>query len=182
MRRCVCFAAPALFAAVLGQGAAARASVIVSGTISSQQVGPDSYTYSLTLTLDPASTETVSCFWFASIPEYDLLPSDPTAFTAPAGWTGFNAPDKYGVASAEWTTLTDALNPGQTLAGFSFTTPDPPSAIIGAISPYLDLPVEESYVYRYSDARGDYDEFVPTTVAVPEPAPLFCSWECRQHF
>jgi len=160
--------------AALWQGATARATIIASSTISWQQVGPDSYTYSLTLSLDPASTESAYSFWFAWIPGYDLLPSNPTAFTSPPNWTGYNAPDTYGVASGLWSTNTSPLEAGQTLSGFSFTTPDPPSAIIGATSAYLDLPVEESYVYAYPGGRGDFDEIIPAAV-VPEPASIATS-------
>ena len=171
------FGLPAVLVAAALPAPAARGSLIASGgTIGVQQVGPDSYTYSMTLSVDPASTEHVASFWFAWIPQYDLLPSHATAIGSPAGWTGIDAPDTYGVASGLWSTDTAAIEPGQSLSGFTWTTLDTPDTIIGAISEYETpafpvLPVLESYVYRYPDARGDYEAFVPTT-PVPEPGSL----------
>ncbi len=145
--------------------------MLASATISSTQVSADSYDYSMTLSVDPASTEPVYSYWFAWIPGYDLLPDPPNEIDSPSGWSGYDAPDTYGVASILWSTNTNPIMPGQSLSGFDFTSPDPPSEIIGAISPYMDLPVLESYVYRYPAARGDSEEFLPT--AVPEPSSGF---------
>ena len=147
------------------------AQLLASATISSTQVSADSYDYSMTLSVDPASTEPVYSYWFAWIPGYDLLPDPPNEIDSPSGWSGYDAPDTYGVASILWSTNTNPIMPGQSLSGFDFTSPDPPSEIIGAISPYMDLPVLESYVYRYPAARGDSEEFLPT--AVPEPSSGF---------
>jgi hypothetical protein len=160
----------AIIACLLGHASASEAQPITSATISGQQVAPDSYTYSINLSVDPSSPDSAYSFWFAWIPLYDLLPSNPTAIGSPAGWTGTNAPDVYGVASVLWTTNSDPINAGQTLSDFRFNTPDPPSVIFG-ISDYLNLPVVESYVYKYPDARGDFDDIIPTVV-VPEPTGL----------
>src|SRR5205814_1872897 len=99
-----------------------------------------------------------------------LLPSHPTAgsFTAPPGWTGIDAHDTFGVASAQWTTTTASLQPGNTLTGFSFTTPDSP-AIIGGTSAFFGFPVKQPYIYSIAPESGSVAAIVPTTV-VPEPA------------
>jgi hypothetical protein len=170
MGRGIRLAALTILAAALGLATTARASISASATISEQQLGPSSYQYSLTLTNSATSTDPISTFWFAWFPGYDLLHSNPTAFTAPTGWNGINAPDSNGVASAQYTTSTESLAPGSTLGGFSFTTPDAPSAIIGATSPYFGIPVEETYVYSGPPETGSDAVFVPTTV--PEPASI----------
>jgi hypothetical protein len=63
------------------------------------------------------------------------------------------------------------INPGQTLAGFSFITPDPPSALFDVCSDLTDppTPVLESLVYRFPDVRGDDTYIIPSVVSVPEP-------------
>lgn len=159
----------------------AVAGPVASGTISCQQIGPDSYDYSLTLSVDASSLQPVQSYWFAWIPGYDFLPSHPTSISSPAGWTGVDTPDTYGVASIVWSddakpTPGEPIDLGQTLAGFSFITPDPPSAIFCAYSDLTDppTPVLESVVYTYPDVRGDYTYIIPSIVAsvVPEPGSL----------
>ena len=139
-----------------------------TATISSQQLSANSYQYSLTLT-NTGDTQ-ISTFWFGWIPAYDLLPSAPTAFTAPAGWAGVNAPDVFGVASAQWKTTTSPLGAGQSLSGFTFTSPDSPAALAG--TSYFGLPVQESYVYIGAPETDPGAALVPSVVAAPEPGSL----------
>jgi hypothetical protein len=145
--------------------------ISATGTISSQQIGtgPNTYKYSLTLT-DTGSTP-IGTFWFGWIPAYDLLPTAPLSITSPSvQWTGVDAPDSFGVASAQWVNTTTPLQPGQTLSGFGFTTTDPP-AVINGTSAFFGLPVKESYVYAGIPEVGAPGTLVPTTVT-PEPASL----------
>jgi hypothetical protein len=155
--------------AMLWQTAPARAALTVSATISSQQLSPTSYKYSLTLTNSPTSTVSASSLWFGWFPGYDLLPDAPTAFSAPAGWNGINAPDSFGVASAQFTTTTASLAPGQTLGGFTFTSPDSPTVLAG--TSFFGAQIEQTYVYSVAPESGSVAAIVPTTV-VPEPASL----------
>jgi hypothetical protein len=148
-------------------GGAARAAIGASATIQSAQLGPDSYEYSLTLT--NTGTTPIGTFWYAWIPGYDLLPSAPTAIASPAGWTGINAPDFYGTASVQWVNTASPLQPGLSLSGFKFDTPDPPSAI-GGISAF-GLPVNYSYVY-IGAPQTDPGAFLQPTTVTPEPGGL----------
>jgi hypothetical protein len=141
-----------------------------SETIIASQVGPNSYEYNITLhnTGDTA----ISSLWFGWVPFYDLLPSAPTAISSPSGWTGVNAPDVLGVASAQWTTTTSPLAAGQFLGGFKFDTPDSP-AIIGGTSFFAGFPVTESYVYAgppVENGTGGVGFSAP--VQTPEPGSL----------
>jgi hypothetical protein len=119
-------------------GRPAAGSISASGTISEQQLGTNSFEYSLTLTNN--GTTPIGTLWFAWIPAYDLLPTAPTAITSPAGWTGINAPDDFGVASVQWVNTTTPLQPGQSLGGFRFDTPDSPGVLAG--TSLLGLAVE----------------------------------------
>jgi hypothetical protein len=164
MRRGMCFGMVAIALAWM-QGPVYGA-LSASSTITPQQLGPNSYEYSLSLT--NTGTTPIGTLWFGWIPAYDLLPSAPTRFVAPAGWTGTNAPDFFGVASAQWVNTASPLQPGQTLTGFKFDSPDSPATIDGT-SAYFGLPVKESYVYIGAPQTDSGFAFTPTTV-VPEPA------------
>jgi len=142
--------------------------ISASGTISSRQISPTSYEYSLTLT--NTGTTPIGTLWFGWFPAYDQLPSHPTSFASPSGWTAADAPDIFGVASAQWVTSTNPLQPGQSLSGFVFDTPDSPTVMAG--TGLLGLPVEESYVYIGAPETDPGFPFVPATVAAPEPTSL----------
>ena len=165
MHRSIVFAAAAVLALIAGQ---VRAGISASATISPEQLAPNSYQYSLTLT--NTGTTPIETFWFAWIPAYDLLPSNPTSFSSPSGWTGKNAPDSFGVASAQWVTTQNPLEPGHSLSGFVFDSPDSPSVINGT-SAFFGLPVKQSYVYIGAPETDPGFALVPTTVT-PEPSAL----------
>src|SRR5205807_6570362 len=77
------------------------ATITASATVSSQQLGPASYEYSLIL--KNTGTTPISTFWFAWEPFYDYLPSKLTSASGPAGWTGRPVADElYGGYSVEW--------------------------------------------------------------------------------
>jgi len=141
----------------------AEAALSASATITRQQLGPTSYQYSLTLT--DTGTTPIGTFWFGWIPAYDLLPSAPTSISSPTGWTGTNAPDVFGVASARWVNTTSPLQTGQTLSGFTFTTPD--SNITTGTSSFFGLPIDQSYVYIGAPEADPGFALTPTVV--PEP-------------
>ena len=152
------------------------AAVSASATVSSQQLGPNSYRYSLSLT--NTGDTTIKTYWFAWIVyfgayPYDLLPHQPTAVGSPPGWTGSgpnDSPYSPGYYAGEWTSPV-GLAPGATLSGFTFDTPDAPT-IIGGTSWFGGYPVRESWVYQniYTNvsSSGANAEFTPT-VLVPEP-------------
>ena len=140
-------------------------SLSASATISSTQLGPSSYQYSLTLT--NTGTTNIGTFWFGWIPGYDLLPHHPTSFFTPAGWTATDAPDFFGVASAQWVNTTAPLGPGGSLSGFGFDSPDSPTALAGTDS--FGFPIKYSYVYIGAPETDPGFLLTPTTVAAPEP-------------
>jgi hypothetical protein len=139
-----------------------------SATITPSQLGPSSYEYAMTLT--NTGTTPIGTFWFAWIPGYDLLPRAPTSIISPSGWTGTNAPDFFGVASAQWVNTVTPLQPGQSLSCFKFDTPDAPD-VIGGTSQFFGTPVERSYVYIGAPQTDLGFPFTPVTVT-PEPAAL----------
>ena len=146
----------------------AYADLGASATLTSQQLGPNSYQYSLTLT--DTGTTPIGTFWFSWIPGYDLLPSSPTSISSPTGWTGSAQHEGIGVDSAQWVTTASPLQPGQSLSGFKFDSPDSPAKISG-VSSLLGLPVEESYVY-IGAPETDPGFALRVATIVPEPASL----------
>lgn len=149
-------------------GSSVSAALSASSTITQQQLGPGDYRYTLTLT-DTGSTP-ISTFWFGWIPAYDLLPHAPTNFASPTGWTGTDAPDVFGVASAQWVNTTTPLQPGHSLSGFAFDTPD--ANITTGTSAFFGLPIDETYVYIGAPETDPGFALTPTVVATPEPVSL----------
>lgn len=146
----------------------ANAAISASATYTSQQLGPNSYEYSVKL--KNTGTTPIGTLWLGWVPFYDLLPSAPTAITSPSGWTGVNAPDLFGTASVQWVNTTTPLAAGQTLGGFKFDTPDAPAAI-GGTSFFAGFPVLESYVY-IAGPQTDAGFALAPTVQTPEPTCL----------
>ena len=147
--------------------APAHGQISASATITPQQLAPNNFKYSLTLT-NTGSTS-IGTLWFGWFPGYDLLNTAPSSFTSPSGWSASNAPETYGVASAQWVASSNLLQPGHSLSGFSFTTSDPPATIGGPS--IFGAPVEQSYVYIGAPEDDPGFALTPTTV-VPEPKPL----------
>src|SRR5258706_1395195 len=120
----------------------ALAATSASATISSQQLGPNSYEYSLLL--NNTGTTPISTFWFAWEPFYDYLPSNPSSAAGPSGWTGSPVADGfYGGYSLERTTTTSPLPPGPSLCGFQIFPSDPPAGI-NRILPQFPLQPRET--------------------------------------
>jgi hypothetical protein len=152
---------------------AAMAGTSASGSLSSQQLGPNSYEYSLTL--QNTGTTPIKTFWFGWIIYqpfgyvYDLLPNAPTAVTSPSGWTGAGlndspfSPGKYGI---EWTSAT-GVAAGESMSGFKFDSPDNPTTI-GTQTGFAGYPIRESWVYQGASQSDAGFEFTPA-VLVPEP-------------
>jgi hypothetical protein len=139
-----------------------------SATISATQLGANSYEYSLTL--NNTGTTPIGTFWYAWIPGYNLLRNTPTQISSPSGWTGdTSAPEPYGVASDQWVNTLTPLQPGQSLSGFKFDTPEAPASIFGN-SDY-GLPVGYSYVY-IGAPETDPGALIIPSVVTPEPGTL----------
>ena len=148
--------------------ASAQGAISANATVAYQQLSPTSYQYTVSLT--NTGDTNISTLWFGWIPAYDLLASAPTSFTSPTGWNGINAPDTFGTASAQWTTTTNPLAAGQTLSGFTFTSPDTPATMQGT-GP-LGLQRTYSYVYIGAPEADPGAFFVAPVVPAPEPGSL----------
>jgi len=146
----------------------ASASLSASATLTPQQLGPNSYEYSLTLT--NTGTTPIGTYWFSWIPGYDLLPTAPTSIVSPPGWKGTDQREGIGSGSVQWVNTTTPLQPGKSLGGFIFDSPDAPSKISGT-SFFAGLPVEQSFVYVGAPETDPGFNFVTTTVT-PEPASI----------
>lgn len=146
----------------------ASAALQASATLTSHQLAPNSFEY--TITLNNTGTTPIGTFWYSWIPGYDLLPSSPTQVKSPTGWTGLAEHAGFGVDSIQWVNTVTPLQPGQSLPGFTFDSPDSPAAISGT-SFFAGLPVGESYVYIGAPELDPGFPFV-TITAVPEPASM----------
>jgi hypothetical protein len=148
----------------------AQAVLNATESVAASQIGPNSYEYNITL--HNSGDTNISSLWFGWVPFYDLLPSPPTSISSPSGWTGINAPDLFGTASAQFTTTTNPLTPGQTLSGFKFDSPDSP-AIIGGTSFFAGYPVTEAYIYNGPPVEsGSGGVGISGPVQTPEPGSL----------
>jgi Hint domain len=125
-----------------------RMSESASATITSTQLGPDSYSYTVTLT-DTGSTP-LGTFWMGWVPGKDFLDTRPTSASDPTGWTdaitNFGASDGYAIQWHVVSTSTDEVPPGGSLS-FSFTSADTPAEVFGDSTHYPGTPALTSFVY-----------------------------------
>jgi hypothetical protein len=160
----------AVVGAAMLSPSAAHAAINASISYTAQKVNAGYYQYSATLT--NTGDTNIGTFWFGWVvypPIYDLLPSLPINVAAPAGWTGAGLNDSfYGGYSAEWTTPTSPLPPGQSLSGFTFLSTDSP-ALMANTSPVFGLfRADTSWVY-VGASQADPGLRVQPTQIVPEP-------------
>jgi hypothetical protein len=123
----------------------------VSATMTTDQLGPDLFQYSISLTNTSASSA-VGTFWFAwdDVPDTNFLIDQPSSITSPTGWTEritHNSPsDGYGI---QWVAgAGSAMQPDQTLT-YSFESPDAPSQIfrLNTVEPSAGFDITSSFVY-----------------------------------
>lgn len=107
------------------------------------------FNYDITLT--DTGTTNIGTFWFAWIPGDDLLPSAPLSQGNPGGWSNSltgtsNSADGTAI---QWVAQSAgaALTPGQSLSGFTFSSPDSPAALNGNSPTHPTLPVLTAFVY-----------------------------------
>ena len=156
-----------VLAASVGLAFQSRASGSPGATArySATQLGPGQYQYAITLT--DTGTTPIGTFWYAWSPAGNYLPSPPSQVASPLNWSGSSMTGYYDGSSVLWTTGSP-LQPGQSLSGFSFQSPDSPASIAGTSPFFPDAPVNTSYVYSggpFSDAG-----FQIVASPVPEPA------------
>jgi hypothetical protein len=165
---CIVFCAVAFL--MLGFARTAHAAITASASYTGNQISPGVFEYSITL--QNTGTTNIGTFWFGWVvypPIYDLLPNIPTNVSSPAGWAGQGLNDSiYGGYSAEWTTTTSPLGPGQLLSGFKFDSIDPPE-VMRDISPVFPVfRADTSWVY-IGLSQGDPGFRFQPTQFVPEP-------------
>jgi hypothetical protein len=168
--RSILFVLVAIAILVLSLAPPAHAAITASASYTGNQISPGVYEYSITL--QNTGTTNIGTFWFGWVvfpPIYDLLPTIPTNVSSPAGRSGAGMNDSiYGGYSAEWTTTTSPLGPGQTLSGFKFDSPDSPT-VMSNISPVFPLfRSDTSWVYIGASQGDPGFRFQPTQF-VPEP-------------
>ena len=159
---CACAAAPA------------AASEAASATISSVELSPTSWQYSLTL--NDTGTTDLGTFWFAWVPGKDFMPTMPSGIDDPTGWSAITthagATDGFAI---QWKAGAGALlAPGQSLSGFTFDSATSPQAMMGDSPFFPGTPVTTSFVYQgapFSDAGVEFT-VQPSPSAVPEPSSL----------
>src|SRR5262245_3035638 len=124
-----------------------------SASISFNQLTATTYQYSISLT-DTGTTQ-IGTFWFSWLPGQGYL-TDIPSFTSPAGWSASitdGVPPANGY-SILWSAATPLL-PGQTLAGFTFTSTMTPAEVFGTSTIHPPTPVTTSTIYSggiFSDA------------------------------
>lgn len=163
-------------ALVLAAVSPALAALSASATIStSQSSGPFNYTINLTNT----GTVPISTFWFAWTPpgapvEYSLLPSVPSAVTAPANWLDpvigppVNIPG-YSIEYYDSAGGANAIQPGNS-AQFGFTSNDSPAALQG--NQFGFIPILTSTIYAGFPLSATQALFTVTVTAAPEPSSI----------
>ncbi|WP_338830578.1 calcium-binding protein [Bradyrhizobium sp. 27S5] len=123
------------------------------------QLSPTSYQYTITL-IDNGTTP-IGTFWFSWLPGQGYLSEIPT-FVAPSGWTasitdGVPPANGYSVRWVADSTAT-ALQPGQSLTGFTFTTSIAPNELFADSSIHPGVFGTTSVVYSagpFSDGGFD---------------------------
>jgi hypothetical protein len=148
----------------------ASAAIGASASYTTQQLTQTSWRYSVTL--QNTGTTPISTYWYGWVvfpPIYDLLPHIPTNVQHPAGWTGVGLNDSiYGGYSAEWTTNTSPVLPGNSLGGFTFDSTDSP-AVMSSNSPvFSPYKSDTSWVY-IGPSQGDAGLRIQPTQLTPEP-------------
>src|SRR5665213_980391 len=124
--------------------------------------------YHYSITVNDTGTTNIGTFWFGWVPDEDFLPSAPSAIGDPSGWThtitGSN--NSTDGSAIEWVASSNAITPGHSLTGFTFSSTDSP-AVLAANSPsHPASPTTTAFVYSgaaFSDAGF---QFVVTPPAV----------------
>lgn len=140
-------------------------------TLTQSAPGPgDATTYTYAVSVKNTGSTSVGTFWFAWLPDEDLLPALPSDVQNPTGWTdtlvGTND-DKDGT-SILWKAGTGGtpIAPGDTLAGFTFTTTDSPAVLKGKAPAFPKIDVTTSVAYSkgpFSDAGFTFDAAPPSS-------------------
>jgi Hint domain len=143
-----------------------------SATITPVQIDATHWQYSITLT--DTGTTLLGTFWFAWVPGQDFLATSPIVVVDPTGWsdviTNGGPSDGFAIRWVASGLPTD-LQPGDALGGFTFTSTDAPSSVLGDSVFFPATPVTTSFVYSgmpFSDAGFTFQAetacFLPGTL------------------
>ena len=151
--------------------ASALAAESATATLSSTQLSPTSWQYSLTL--NDTGTTDIGTFWFAWVPGKDFMPTAPTSVEDPVSWTAMTthggASDGFAI---QWVAgAGGALAPGESLGGFTFDSSASPEQMASDSPFFPGAPVTTSFVYSgapFSDAGFEFT--AQAAAAVPEPS------------
>jgi hypothetical protein len=160
-----CFAA----ALVIAYGAKALGAVSANATMTAV---PDGANYDYTVTLHNTGTTSIESFWFAWLPGYDFLTSNPTITKTPTNWTTFIESGYYGGYSIEFydTGTSSPLAAGQSSNLFQFTSADSPAVLAHNDPIFGAYATTYSFVYQgvAESSPGAVIPSIPITT-VPEP-------------
>jgi hypothetical protein len=158
---------------------AANAAEIGTATISSTQISPGNFQY--TLTLNDTGTTKLGTFWFAWIPGDNFMPVGPTGIASPAGWRAIITTGGPSNGSAiQWTAQTpaDDLAAGSSLSGFSFDSTLTLAQLESPSAGNPADPVATAVVYSgtpFSDAGFRLVAQPAAAAATPEPSNFILS-------
>jgi hypothetical protein len=156
---------------------------VAGAQVSSQAVGDGTYNYTITLTNESASTQSIGTFWFAWTTvgvdyygytyeyDYDLLTSYPTVTQMPNGWYAYiSGYSGYGYSIEFYNYSGATLVPGSSYA-FGFNSADSPDTL-GQTSQYYPVPTMTSFVYNSYPPSDSGAQFVVTPGVTPPPPPV----------
>jgi hypothetical protein len=133
---------------------------------------PDGGNYDYTITLNNTGTVNIETFWFAWLPGYDYLPSQPTVTGTPSNWVPFiEQSSRYSIEFYD-TGTSNPVTPGNSSSAFKFTSADSPTTLANGTG-YLNFPDTYSFVYAGPGESGSSSTIfsIPITT-VPEPASI----------
>lgn len=152
-----------------------HASEIASAVISSTQLTPTTFQYTMDLT--DAGTTNIGTFWFSWVPGQGFLDSAPLGFEAPPNWTAVqtDGPPPLDGYSIQWVAMAgDELTPGESLSGFTFDSTLTPQDLAGISSIHPGTPILTSFTYSGAPFSDPGFSFVVTEAAIaPEPTTCF---------
>lgn len=126
--------------------------------------GTSSPVYNYGVTLTDTGTTKLGTLWFSWLPGEGFLPSSPSNFTSPAGWSAALTNGPGGTAdgfSIQWVAQSASadLAPGNSMGGFGFSSADSPAVLSGSSPAHPASPILTSTVYSgmpFSDAGTSF--------------------------
>jgi len=147
------------------------ASEMASASYTVTQLSPTTWQYDFTL-MDTGTTP-IGTFWFSWLPGQGYMNTAPISAVGPTGWVtqttnGTAMGDGF---SERWVDTAGALNPGDSLSGFSFISATTPTELAGASPFHGGIPELTSDVYMGAPLVGPDAPFLVTAAATATPEP-----------